>query len=114
MYPLVDAEKVLYRFSSGSTASRRQHGRCQRHPVPAPRPGVIETGCDDYGCRNRLQSWTTGTEHDAQFHSGRDGAFPQAGLINVNGTLRDEFFRCATPCIVDRGFPFHRLQNSAA
>ena len=104
------SEKVLYRFAGGSDGQSPGGSLVNVNGTlygTTTRGGG--TGCDDYGCGTAYSLTTTGTEQVMHsFAGGRDGALPQAGLIDVNGTLYGTTVSGGgTPCSVNPWLPVH-------
>ena len=86
------AEKVLYRFAGGSDGA---HPRSELTNVNGTLYGTTEFGGADNcnrdvtsGCGTVYSIQTSGAEHVLyKFKNGSDGAYPVAGVIDVNGTV---------------------------
>jgi uncharacterized repeat protein (TIGR03803 family) len=92
------SEKVLHRFAGGSNGA---YPEASLVDVNGTLYGTTFSGgtyCRDY-CGTVFSITTAGTEHVLHsFGSGDDGAGPEAGLIDVNGTLYGTTYRGGVPC----------------
>jgi len=80
-------ERVLHSFGSGTDGTVPVAGLID---VKGTLYGTTEEGgsrCKSEGCGTVFSVSTTGTERVLHSFSGKDGEYPLAGLINVNGTL---------------------------
>jgi uncharacterized repeat protein (TIGR03803 family) len=103
------SEKVLYRFADGSDGASPGGSLVN---VGGTLFGTTArgggSGCDQYGCGTAYSITTTGTEQVIHRFTGGDGALPQDGPIDVNGTLYGTTLSGGrTSCIVDPWLPVH-------
>jgi uncharacterized repeat protein (TIGR03803 family) len=81
-------EKVLHRFSGGSDGANPQAGLINVNGTLYGTTASGGSGCTGYGCGTVFSVTTDGTEKVLySFGGGSDGENPEAGLINVKGTL---------------------------
>ncbi len=104
------SENVLYRFTGGSDGHSPKSSLVN---VNGTLYGTTEgggSGCTD-GSPIAYSVTTTGTEHVIHsFTGGRDGALPQAGLIDVNGALYGTTVAGGGTSCVD-SFDYHGCRN---